>query len=92
MRQPLDPRTHAYRDDLAAAYLAGQVDAARFVEGEIYQVQAATAPVHAAADPDLRRVELFQGGFPFDDLRTALALLIGGGLLRLDQLVDRSGD
>ena len=51
MSQVLDRRTHAYRDDLAAAELAGLVEAARFVDGEAYQVRAATAPMHAAPDP-----------------------------------------
>lgn len=34
----LDPRTHPYRPDLAAAHLRGRVDASRFVEGKIYQI------------------------------------------------------
>ncbi len=46
----LDRRTHPYRGDLAAAELAGLVEADRFVKGDPYQVQAATAPIHAAPD------------------------------------------
>lgn len=36
--KPLDPRLHAYRGDLAAEALSGQVEAARFVAGEPAQV------------------------------------------------------
>ena len=48
MDKVLDRRIHPYRDDLAAAELAGLVQADRFVTGEPYQVGAATAPMHAA--------------------------------------------
>lgn len=41
----LDPRIHAYRQDIAAASLRGRVDAARFVEGELRQVVHASAPL-----------------------------------------------
>jgi hypothetical protein len=34
----LDPRVNAYRPDLAAAHLRGQVEAARFVEGTDYAI------------------------------------------------------
>lgn len=50
MTAPLDPRIHAYRDDLAASRLSGQVSAERFVDGSLYQVTAPTAPVHAKPD------------------------------------------
>lgn len=50
MDKVLDRRIHPYRDDLAAAELAGLVQADRFVTGEPYQVRAATAPMHAAPD------------------------------------------
>lgn len=36
-----DPRTHAYRDDLAAEYLQGRVNAPRYVTGDKSQVIAA---------------------------------------------------
>jgi cell wall-associated NlpC family hydrolase len=42
----LDPRLHAYREDLADAALQGRVKAARFVEGQPYRVTADIAPVH----------------------------------------------
>lgn len=45
---PLDPRLHAYRDDLAAARLRGRVSSPRFVEGERRQVVAASAPLRRA--------------------------------------------
>lgn len=38
MTNILDPRRHAYRDDLAAIELEGRVNAARFVPGEVRQV------------------------------------------------------
>jgi len=50
-RQPLDPRRHAFREDLADARLQGQVTAERFVEGQPGQVRVATAPVFGTPDP-----------------------------------------
>ena len=47
----LDPRLHAYRDDLADARLRGHVAARRFVEGRPARVAAGRAPVRRAADP-----------------------------------------
>jgi cell wall-associated NlpC family hydrolase len=41
----LDPRRHAFRDDLAASMLAGRVDAANFVDGEARQVMRASVPM-----------------------------------------------
>lgn len=50
----LDPRIHAFRPEIAAAHLKGQVEAARFVEGIRYQVieplaDLRRAPSHEAA-------------------------------------------
>ncbi len=47
----LDPRLHAYRDDLADARLRGHVAARRFVEGRPARVVSGRAPVRRAADP-----------------------------------------
>ncbi|MEC8028463.1 MAG: hypothetical protein VX170_12385, partial [Pseudomonadota bacterium] len=44
----LDPRTHPYRADLAADWLAGQVDAARFVAGDDHVVVRGSAPLRRA--------------------------------------------
>ncbi len=41
----LDPRRHAYRDDLAAKGLEGRVEAPRFAEGRLYQVRVVRTPV-----------------------------------------------
>ncbi len=41
----LDPRRHAYRDDIAAITLKDQVKASRYVQGELRQVVAAAAPL-----------------------------------------------
>jgi cell wall-associated NlpC family hydrolase len=41
----LDPRCHAYRDDLAAASLRGRVPAPRYVAGEVRQVVHSSAPL-----------------------------------------------
>lgn len=43
----LDPRQHAFRDDLADQRLKGQVTAARFVEARPFQVTAASLPMRA---------------------------------------------
>src|SRR5512139_2481057 len=50
----LDPRLNAFRPDIAAAHLRGQVEAARFVEGTTYEVIEPIAdlrrdPAHEAA-------------------------------------------
>jgi cell wall-associated NlpC family hydrolase len=49
---PLDPRLNAYRPDLAAAHLRGQVEAARFVEGAEYAVVEPIADLRRAPSPD----------------------------------------
>ena len=43
-----DPRINAYRDDLAAECLRGQVDVPNYTAGEIRQVVAASAPLRKA--------------------------------------------
>jgi len=45
---PPDPRRHAYRADLAAEALRGQVEAPRFVKGELRQVTAPSLPLRRA--------------------------------------------
>jgi hypothetical protein len=47
-----DPRLTPARPDLAARHLRGTVEAARFVEGERYQVLDAQAPVRGTPAPD----------------------------------------
>lgn len=48
----LDPRVNAYRPDLAAAHLRGQVEAQRFVEGTAYEVIEPIADVRRAPSHD----------------------------------------
>lgn len=47
-----DPRVTPVRPDLAANFLKGQVEAARFVEGELREVIEPQAPVRGAPQPD----------------------------------------
>ena len=47
-----DPRVTPARPDLAAAHLAGQVQAARFVEGTEFEVFDPLAPVRRSPVPD----------------------------------------
>jgi len=49
----LDPRITPARGDIAAAFLRGQVTAARYVEGEIFAVIAPQAPLRRAPRPDV---------------------------------------
>jgi cell wall-associated NlpC family hydrolase len=54
MGEMLDPRLNAFRPDIAAAHLRGQVEAALFVEGTTYEViepiaDLRRAPAHEAA-------------------------------------------
>ena len=51
MPAALDPRIHAYRDDLAAESLRGRIKAPRFVAGTPQRVCAAIAPLRAAPSP-----------------------------------------
>jgi cell wall-associated NlpC family hydrolase len=48
----LDPRLTPARTDLAARHLAGKVNAARFVDGEEYEVIEPQAPLRRAPFPD----------------------------------------
>jgi cell wall-associated NlpC family hydrolase len=48
----LDPRITPARPDLAAKHLEGKVEAARFAQGEDYEVIDAQAPVRRAPSPD----------------------------------------
>jgi len=52
MTEPLDPRFHAYRDDLAAEELKGRVAAARFAAGTARRVRAGAAPLRRAPADD----------------------------------------
>src|SRR5262245_45210373 len=47
---PLDPRRHAYREDLAAESLRGQVEAPRYVAGQARQVVHSATPLRGQAD------------------------------------------
>ena len=46
----LDTRRNAYRPDLAAAYLRGQVEAERFVDGTLGQIVQPSVPLRKAPD------------------------------------------
>jgi cell wall-associated NlpC family hydrolase len=48
----LDPRLTPARPDLAASHLAGKVEAARFVDGELREVVAPQAPLRRDPSPD----------------------------------------
>jgi cell wall-associated NlpC family hydrolase len=48
----LDPRVNAYRPDLAAAELRGELVAARFAEGKVYEVVHGQAPLRHAPRHD----------------------------------------
>src|SRR5579875_2350850 len=50
--EKLDPRVTPARPDLAAAYLLGEVEAARFVAGRPACVKAASAALRRAPAPD----------------------------------------
>jgi cell wall-associated NlpC family hydrolase len=57
-----DPRLTPARPDLAAAYLRGQVEAARFVEGTDFEVFDPVAPVRRSPVPDaLLETEALKG-------------------------------
>ena len=47
---PLDPRRHAFRDDLAAEELRGKVTAPRYVAGEVRQVVHSATPLRGRPD------------------------------------------
>ncbi len=47
-----DPRTTPARPDLAAKYLEGKVEAKRFVEGDIFEIVEALAPIREAPSSD----------------------------------------
>ncbi|WGR94262.1 C40 family peptidase [Bradyrhizobium sp. ISRA443] len=51
-----DPRLTPARDDLAAKYLEGKVKAARFVEGEEFEVSEAIAPLRNAPAADAEQM------------------------------------
>lgn len=49
----LDPRRHAYREDLAGESLRGKVSAPRFIAGELQRVARATVALRRAPNPGL---------------------------------------
>ncbi|KJC60550.1 peptidase P60 [Bradyrhizobium sp. LTSPM299] len=51
-----DPRLTPARDDVAAKYLEGKVKAARFVDGETFEVTDAIAPLRAAPAADAEQM------------------------------------
>ncbi|MDX2027760.1 MAG: NlpC/P60 family protein [Alphaproteobacteria bacterium] len=59
---PLDPRTHAFRPDLADAALRATVTAARYVEPSIRQCVQGVIPLLATPDPDARQVSQIRYG------------------------------
>ena len=46
----LDPRVHPYRDDIAADFLEGRIEAKAFVAGQEHRVAAASTPVMTKPD------------------------------------------
>jgi cell wall-associated NlpC family hydrolase len=58
----LDPRLNAFRPDLADEMLRGQVEAQRFVAGELYEIAEPIVSIHSAARFDaMRMTELLYG-------------------------------
>ena len=51
-----DPRVTPARDDVAAKYLEGTVKSARFVDGEVFEVIEAIAPLRAAPAADAEQM------------------------------------
>lgn len=51
-----DPRLTPARPEVAAKYLEGKVEAARFVEGELFELTKPIAPVRRAAAPDAEQL------------------------------------
>jgi len=51
-----DPRLTPARGDIAASYLKGKVQAARFVEGAVYEVRAEIAPVRRSPASDAEQL------------------------------------
>ncbi|KJC39291.1 peptidase P60 [Bradyrhizobium sp. LTSP885] len=51
-----DPRLTPARDDVAAKYLEGKVKADRFVEGQVFEVNDAIAPLRAAPAADAEQM------------------------------------
>jgi cell wall-associated NlpC family hydrolase len=47
-----DPRLTPARPDLAAKYLEGKIEAARFVEGRVFEISAALAPLRSEPSSD----------------------------------------
>ena len=48
----LDKRTNAFRPDLAASHLRGEVESRHFVDGTVYEVIDPIADVRRAPAPD----------------------------------------
>jgi len=68
----LDPRIHAFRPEIAASYLKGQVEAKRFVEGTLHQIVAPQTAVRREPSHDARLdTEALMGerfiAYEFDD-------------------------
>src|ERR1700693_4828491 len=67
----LDPRLHAFREDLADARLRGTVTAKRFVEGSPARVVVGRAPVRKSPAPDAELLTFYHYGEPvlvFDEV------------------------
>lgn len=65
MSGPLDPRRHPHRPDLAAAYLEGQVEAARFVDGVPHRVRSGVAGMRGEPDAKARHTSQLLFGETF---------------------------
>ena len=68
----LDPRTHPYRADLAADWLAGRVEAGRFVAGDDHVVVRGSAPLRRAPAAGARRDSELLYGERFTVFETAV--------------------
>ena len=64
-----DPRLTPARPDLAAKYLEGKVKAARFVDGEEFEIVDAIAPLREAPSSDAALLDAGAEGRARHDLR-----------------------
>jgi cell wall-associated NlpC family hydrolase len=67
----LDPRLHAFRDDLADVRLRGRVEAPRFVEGVPARLVAGRVPVRKLPLPDAELLTFYHYGEPVLVFETA---------------------